>query len=443
MATIRPVDGAQDIVLAAGDHLIVDEDVTVTTTETYTVLGLGDDIALRNAGSIDGGDAGQALFAGERLDLVNHETGTLAGKIGLNLGMVDSVFLNRGDVIGSTYGLAIANSHRSEIGNFGTISAEWGAVEIFSTATDILLRNSGEINGNGGGSGLSIHDRASVRLINTGTISAENFAVQTFSDGLKVMNKGDISGLYGILATRAVDIINDGTVTGANGAVVCLGFEALNLLNRGTLEGSVGGSETADFTKNQHLIVGPVDMKAGNDLVVNKGTIIGRVDLGEGNDRYQGHDAVGTQLVRGGAGDDFIRGGGQAEVLAGDAGDDTILGGAGGDTIIGGAGRDVLTGGAGADRFVFETVAEFGDGSVDLIRDFTQREDLIDLSAVTSRPLDFNGTTGFSGGGQGSIRYDLRGDRVDVRIDLDGDGARDLRIMLKGTNDLGLSDFLF
>ena len=61
----------------------------------------------------------------------------------------------------------------------------------------------------------------------------------------------------------------------------------------------------------------------------------------------------------------------------GGTGNDTIDGGAGNDIIDGGAGNDLLTGGAEADTFAFD--AGHGD---DTITDFTDGEDLIDLTAI-------------------------------------------------------------
>jgi Ca2+-binding RTX toxin-like protein len=84
---------------------------------------------------------------------------------------------------------------------------------------------------------------------------------------------------------------------------------------------------------------------------------------------------LGDDSIDGGAGQDQLDGGlGNDEILAG-AGNDRLAGGEGDDVLNGGTGRDILTGGAGADAFTFD--ASFGK---DMIRDFAQGEDFIDLS---------------------------------------------------------------
>ena len=112
-----------------------------------------------------------------------------------------------------------------------------------------------------------------------------------------------------------------------------------------------------------------------------------------------GDDAIfggtGSDTLRGGAGDDLIEGGtgrdtawgghgglGQgdttvthADTLLGDDGDDVLMGYAGADRLDGGAGDDILTGGGGRDSFVYT-------GGADVITDFTDNVDMIELDAA-------------------------------------------------------------
>lgn len=88
-------------------------------------------------------------------------------------------------------------------------------------------------------------------------------------------------------------------------------------------------------------------------------------------------------LLRGGAGDDLLDGAG---------GEDTLLGGAGSDTLVGSADADQLWGGPGQDVFLFARSlgiyggpdSGLGPGARDVIQDFRQGEDLIDLSRLAS-----------------------------------------------------------
>ena len=56
--------------------------------------------------------------------------------------------------------------------------------------------------------------------------------------------------------------------------------------------------------------------------------------------------------------------------------DNTIIGNGGANVLSGGGGADVLTGGAGADIFVFS------GGATDLVTDFVQGVDLLDLVGI-------------------------------------------------------------
>jgi T1SS-143 domain-containing protein len=66
------------------------------------------------------------------------------------------------------------------------------------------------------------------------------------------------------------------------------------------------------------------------------------------------------------------------DTLDGGAGNDTIFGQEGNDVITGGAGNDVLYGGTGEDVFMYNA----GDNGVDVIKDFTVGEDVLDISGM-------------------------------------------------------------
>jgi Ca2+-binding RTX toxin-like protein len=129
-------------------------------------------------------------------------------------------------------------------------------------------------------------------------------------------------------------------------------------------------------------------------------------------------------------------------------GDDIIGGLAGNDTIIGGAGRDLLTGGAGADSFVYQAITDSGTTGAtrDIIYDFTQGQDLIDLSAIDAitgggdDAFNFIGNSAFSNTA-GELRYDYQGGYTIISMDVNGDGIADSQITLVGNIPLILSDF--
>ncbi len=113
---------------------------------------------------------------------------------------------------------------------------------------------------------------------------------------------------------------------------------------------------------------------------------------------------------------------------------DRMFGDSGSDTLNGGAGNDRLTGGSGEDTFVFDGV-NFG---VDRIVDFTEGEDLLDLSALS-----------IASGGFAAL--DTNGDDLLDRNDdsIDG-GGRTLHlvlaegsIQLMGVSALEATDFVF
>ncbi|WP_421950936.1 M10 family metallopeptidase C-terminal domain-containing protein [Pelagibacterium sp.] len=110
-------------------------------------------------------------------------------------------------------------------------------------------------------------------------------------------------------------------------------------------------------------------VQTGTDIVRSIENIIG----GSGNDRIIG--TGGANILDGGQGND---------VLEGWAGDDDLSGGAGNDILDGMGGKDILTGGADNDVFIFRNVTHSAPGTAsrDVITDFTQGQDTIDVSII-------------------------------------------------------------
>ena len=160
---------------------------------------------------------------------------------------------------------------------------------------------------------------------------------------------------------------------------------------------------------------------------------------GEGDDNLAGDsygeegDVPGNDTLYGGEGDDKLRGFGGDDVLYSGAGDDTLEGdndarstrtGVGDDTLDGGAGDDTMWGGAGNDTFVFQA----GHGN-DTIKDFTDREDTIDLTALTD-------IAGFED-------LTIMADGTTAVINLTEQGGGTIRLENFNVDDLDARDFQF
>ena len=147
-------------------------------------------------------------------------------------------------------------------------------------------------------------------------------------------------------------------------------------------------------------------------------------DLSADDFQFELTGTSGDDTIQGAAHDDALYGGEGDDTIDGGAGDDHITGDAGADTITGGAGDDDLSGNEGADIFVF--AAGHGD---DKIRDFTDGEDAIDLTAITA-------ITGFE-------NLTITTEDVDTIIDLTAHGGGTIRLENFDSANLDAEDFIF
>ena len=255
---------------------------------------------------------------------------------------------------------------------------------------------------------------------------------------------------------------------GAGEDIVDYGASASGVtVNLATGVGLGGDAEGDRFSGVEHV----VGSRHDDEIVGDAGGNL--LKGGAGDDRLVG--ARGDDRLMGGVGDDRLVGGQDDDRLIGGAGADTLIGGAGEDVIdyggssagirvnlatgaasgghaegdriagvehvigsehddhitgdaganrlTGGAGDDRLMGGAGSDRFIFAS----GNGD-DIIHDFTDGEDLIDLTGFD--------LTGFS-------ELTMRSDEAGVVIDLSGHGGG--TILLDGASmaTMDETDFLF
>jgi Ca2+-binding RTX toxin-like protein len=178
---------------------------------------------------------------------------------------------------------------------------------------------------------------------------------------------------------------------------------------------------------------------------------------GEGNDLvrttvdYILSDELDRLSLIGGAGIEATGNGGRNNILSsvgGDtidaaSGDDWVTGRGGDDQISGGAGQDRLSGGDGADTFVF-LAGDSTEAAPDRILDFEAGSDHIDLSGLDDHAgaLHFS-TARHLRGEAGQVIAVVGAHATFVHVDLDGDGASDLTMTLKGAPTLTAADFVF
>lgn len=370
------------------------------------------------------------------------------------------------------------------------------------------LINAGEIHGPTG----VISDVGSLRLINTGLISGEGYGVslREIPDSLSagtILNHGEILSLnVGIIVfDGATTITNTGLISGHSSALSLSDGDDV-VTNLGTMVGRVTlGSGDDIFDTSQGTVAGTIRGGSGNDLLI--GSVFNDVlEGGTGADEFRGgagedwvvydlgsafgagegvtvslsrgkgfyNEAAGDRLsgienvrgtrsddrlfgddndnrLDGDEGNDFLSGQGGNDIISGGSGNDTIFGRLGDDRLDGGLGRDVIEGGSGEDVFVVSELFQFSGiffQERDIITDFTQGEDLIDLAALESDyglTLQLVGLSGFSGVA-GEVRYvrDFKSNETRVQLDADGDQDADLVVVLRGgTFNLTVDDFVF
>jgi serralysin len=166
---------------------------------------------------------------------------------------------------------------------------------------------------------------------------------------------------------------------------------------------------------------------------------------GSGNDRIVGNQA--NNRLEGRHGNDLLDGLAGNDDLVGGAGNDTLNGGSGNDTLEGGPGQDVLVGGLGNDVFAFVGVADSLPGARDIIKDFIQGEDRIDLHAIDAKStvagfqhFTFAGRAALSYAGE--IDYQFSGGDTIVSANTNKNPAADFQIELHGHIILNAGDFI-
>ncbi|MCT4553510.1 MAG: M10 family metallopeptidase C-terminal domain-containing protein [Pelagimonas sp.] len=433
------------------------------------------EVEIVNTGLITSAGGGLVGWSSGVLDLINHgtistgstavasvtngvNTGTISTHSTYAITMGDNAdFENRGLIRG---GISM-NSSGGEFRNSGVI--ETGTYYIRSSSGDQIFDNSGEIRGSY--DNLIWLGSGNDTVRNSGEIGGDvrlGSGNDVF-DGRGGMVDGTVQGEFGddiyIVDDPLLEIVesaNQGTdlVQAASDYHLGANLENLELIGSGNTDG-IGNELANTLTGNDggNMISG----RAGDDTILggdgddilkgggNRDSVSGEdgddvIRLGAGGDTGLG--GAGDDRIEGRSGDDRLEGGDGNDTLIGGGDEDRLLGGDGDDVLRGGASNDTLTGGAGHDVFDFNAVSDSPSLGYDGITDFTQGEDLIDLRELVEGQRELNLLGSFTGGGVASVRTVETGGDTRVNIDVDGDGARDMRIDLEGITGIAATDFL-
>lgn len=357
----------------------------------------------------------------------------------------------------------------------------WGGI-----GDDTLVATVGDGNDvYNGGIGIDTYDLSLTSAVTSVDLAAGTASSsQTGNDTLiGIENVIGSTGANSITGDAQNNLLTGGfgndTIRGGAGADIMIGNQNDDLLIadvdnvRDLLAGGLD-VDTADYSAyganltvtlngtTAAIVVGSGSTLANSDTVQGIENFIG----GSGNDSLTG-DGLANNL-QGGAGHDSLFGGGGADVLQGGEGNDSLVGGngadvlqggGGNDSLVGGNGADVLTGGLGADRFVYATVAQSSGANRDLITDFTQGQDLIDLSGIDANtvlligsgsqaftsllgPLGNGNAMDFNNVQQLRFSYDADNDLTIVEGNVNLNAASEFQIALVGQHNLTLADFV-
>ncbi|MEL6477471.1 MAG: choice-of-anchor Q domain-containing protein [Pseudomonadota bacterium] len=409
--------------------------------------------------SLGATDVSQSTFTG---NMAVDGGGALAIPSLTNPDRDGSILLENAVVIGNSsaiYGFVGQSGNNiigGEIFEGGNDVGDVTVAEVFAEVSD----GAGVLGDNGGAV-------QTVALLEGGAAEDRGDTAQIPADILDLDGDGDVAEALPLdargalrLAGKAVDLgafeVQREAPRGGNGADVIGGFE-----NDETLVGGLGDDTIFGGGGDDVLIGGGgadrLNGGAGSDTAsyafAGTGVKADLAGIVQGTASAAGDSFVSVENLRGTGVDDRLRGTsvdnvleglGGTDTLFGRGGDDSLLGGAGSDSLAGNAGQDLLTGGEGADTFGLFSAqdSEVGVTRRDIVTDFTQGEDVIDLSRLDPT-LDFLGTGQFTGMAAG-IRFftDAGNQRTIVQGDADGDGAQDFQIELTGILSLTVSDFL-
>ena len=209
-----------------------------------------------------------------------------------------SKLVNKGDVVGASYGVDFAFQKNGTVVNHAGASTV-GLLGIYFGVTgskNMTVINDGTIVGTGGGIGILAADVSNFELTNTGKIFGGGIGVEAAggsvgATGPTIDNSGKIGApAIAILTamipglTTTIHNRHGGTITSDLYAIEATG--KLSLDNHGKIKGDIlaAGSDTHDKVVNAGQIKGEVYLGDGNDTYKNAGGTAGKVHGGDGND---------------------------------------------------------------------------------------------------------------------------------------------------------------
>ena len=314
---------------------------------------------------------------------------------------------NSGSVLSGSTGLEITGDF-GQLVNSGTVTS--GTNGLIMSGDDGEISNTGTVVADFDGVRLNLSPGDTARLFNSGSITSLDPAASAVQGSLgdeTVTNIGLLVGSVDLLAGNDVYHGAQGTVTGAIN-----GGDGLDILIGGAGDNTINGGNQGDTIRGN----------AGDDTLngeIGFDSIYG----GRGDDTITG--GLGNDRMWGRLDNDTISGDGGNDQLWGNVGNDTLRGGTGNDRLHGGVGDDGLTGGGGVDTFIFGR-----DSDNDVITDFTNGVDRINVSAF-----------GLSGFGELSSAISQNGG--DAFIDWSVLGGDGLLTINGAQGQLNGADFIF
>ena len=425
------------------NSLSVDADVTFGITQTGQVVSSSTQAALR--------------LVGAHLDTAGQITA--AKGTAVELGFTTASLMNAGRLAGFVG--AKAGGTGAEVQNSGQI--EGSSTAVLVTGTEASLRNAGAISGP---EAIKITSSGSFTLFNTGAIHGDILSTGDSRD--TVRNSGTISGDLDLGAGN--DRFSGGHLLGD--LDMGTGNDWVDARFH-TVSGKISDTGGADTYLIDTAVTQIRDTGSGRDTVVawcsytlpsgienltlrgndsSSGTGNARANTMIGNNA-QNHlvGGDGADRMFGGGGNDNLYGGNDADRLFGGADQDFLFGGNGADVLNAGAGADGMHGGGGADRFVFSSLSDMTSeaNDSDVIDDFEQGADTIDLSAMDANSTNGSATDSFAFIGNaaftheaGQLRFEKFSYYTLIQLDVTGDGVADGLLYLSNLFDLTATDFI-